>query len=78
MRIYTETRLENFEFWSGAKYLADRLTSEEFDIIEDTLEEVFPDGLSETEINDMFWFDDEFICNCIGYEDIEEFMKERD
>lgn len=45
MTIMKEERLENFEFWSGARYLADKLTSKEFDIIEELLEELYPDGM---------------------------------
>lgn len=29
------------------------------------LEEVFPEGATETEINDFLWFDDEYIYECL-------------
>lgn len=66
MRIKTEKSLQNFQFWSGAKDLAERLTWEELIEIENQLEELYPDGLTETELNDLFWFDAEFICDLIG------------
>ena len=66
MRIKTEKSLQHFQFWSGAKELAERLTWEELIEIENQLEELYPDGLTETEINDLFWFDSEFICDLIG------------
>ena len=59
--------LKNFTFWSGAKDLADLLTSEELEQIEFCLEDLFHDKTpSETEINDLFWHDKDFICEMIG------------
>lgn len=66
MRITTEKTLQQFEFWSGAKDLADRLTFQELDLIEFELEGIYPDGLTETELNDLFWFEEVFICDLIG------------
>lgn len=66
MRIKTEKSLQHFQFWSGAKELAERLTWEELIEIESQLEELYPNGLTETELNDLFWFDSEFICQLIG------------
>ena len=66
MRIKTEKSLQHFQFWSGAKELAERLTWEELIEIENQLEELYPSGLTETELNDLFWFDAEFICDLIG------------
>jgi hypothetical protein len=66
MRINTEKSLQHFQFWSGAKELAERLTWEELLEIEHQLDELYPDGLTETELNDLFWFDAEFICDLIG------------
>ena len=77
MTIIKEERLENFEFWSGARYLADKLTSKEFDIIEELLEELYPDGMEETEINDFFWFDGDTIAQALGYEDEDDMIENR-
>ena len=77
MTIIKEERLENFEFWLGARYLADKLTSKEFDIIEELLEELYPDGMEETEINDFFWFDGDTIAQALGYEDEDDMIENR-
>ena len=66
MKIYTEDYLENFEFWSGAADRANKLTSDEFSQIESILEELYPDGIDATDLNDFFWFDFETIANWIG------------
>ena len=66
MKIIRETDLTYFEFWSGAQDLADKLTYTEFTQITDSLEDLYPDGMTETQINDLFWFDQDFICEMIG------------
>ena len=66
MTIKTEQSLRNFEFWSGAKINAEQLTNEEFDTLENELEDLYPDGMTDTEINDLFWFDFEWICEMLG------------
>lgn len=72
MKIYKEENLRNFEFWSGAKENASELTSEQLDEVENILEDIYPDGMSETEINDLFWFDFDTIKEWLGITDEEE------
>lgn len=78
MKIYREESLSNFEFWSGAKDRAMYLTDEEFDTIESILEECYPDGMTETEINDFFWFEEDTIAEWLGYSSFDEIMEEDD
>ena len=68
MTIKTEQSLRNFEFWSGAKSNAEMMTAEELDSVENELEELYPDGMTDTEINDLFWFDFDYVCELIGLE----------
>ena len=65
MKITTETTLNNFEFWSGAKHNASLLTSDQLDAIESTLEELYPEGMSDTELNDLFWHEFDTVLNWI-------------
>lgn len=59
MTYKVEKSLKDFDFWSGAIANAKNLTNEEFDTIESYLEES-GELMTETEINDFFWFDMEF------------------
>ena len=77
MKIYVENSLKEFDFWSGAKETAKYLTDSDFDTIEAILEDCQPDGMSETAINDLFWFDDDLIAEWLGYADFETLMEER-
>ena len=68
MTIKTEQSLRNFEFWCGARTNAEQLTAEELDSVENELEDIYPDGMTDTEINDLFSFDFEYVCELIGLE----------
>lgn len=72
MKIYEEKNLRNFDFWSGAKDNAVLLTCEQLDEVEQILEDSYPDGMDATEINDLFWFDFDTICEWLGttYEEL--------
>lgn len=72
MKLYKEESLSSFEFWSGAKDRAEKLTSKELDQIESMLEDFYPDGMDETELNDLFWFDFETVLGWIGKEECPE------
>ena len=75
MKIYKEQNLTGFDFWSGARDTVYYLTDEELDTIEGILEELAPDGMDETEINDIFWFEADLIAEWLGYEDFEAIME---
>ena len=69
MKIYSEKSLSNFEFWSGAKDNASELSVDQLDQVEAILEDVYPDGISETELNDLFWFDFDQVKRWLGIDD---------
>ena len=66
MQVTKEINLVNFEFWAGAKDFAEKLTRKELEQIEFNFDDLFHEGMTETQINDIFWFDTEFICELIG------------
>ena len=72
MEYTKELNLTNFEFWSGGKQ--HEFTYNELKEIEKHFEELYYEKpLTETEINDLFWFEEEFLCKCIGL-DYEEYQ----
>lgn len=74
MKIYSEKSLNDFEFWSGARDKVKFLTHDEIEQIEQELEELYPDGMDETEVNDFFWFEDDIIAEWLGYDSFEDIM----
>ena len=77
LRIIMEQPLVDFDFWSGARQRVDELTYEDLQNLEYAIEDLYPDGLTATELNDMFWFDEDFIAQCLGYDDWEDMELQR-
>ena len=73
MKIYKELNLTSFEPWSGAIdtyhiiYNADKL-----DDLELLLEELYPDGIDETQLNDLLWFESDWLYESLGISEEEE------
>lgn len=67
MKITKEISLKDFEAWSGAKDTLNELTESECEQLESILEDVHPDGMDETELNDILWFENDWIAECLGY-----------
>ena len=82
MKIYTEQSLANFKFWSGAETTAQRIWEEQgsegFDQLEAILEDLYPDGIDETDLNDLLWFDADTVYEWLGIDDEEEENEEDD
>ncbi len=73
MKTFNETTLENFDAWSGAKdtkqTILDNNKGDEFDSL---IEELYPDGLSETQLNDILWFESDWCFEQLGITEEEE------
>lgn len=76
MKIISKKPLTSFNFWEGGKDFAEKLTEKELCMIEESLIEDCPNGMWEGELNDLFWFNREYICNVIG--ETEENILERE
>ena len=73
MTITYELDLRNFKAWSGAKDTLERVINEgKCDLLEQILEDTYPDGMTETELNDLLWFEPETIYEWLGISDDEE------
>ena len=67
MTITYELDLNRFEAWSGAKETLERIQREgKCAELENVLEELYPDGMTETELNDLLWFDSESVYEWLG------------
>lgn len=75
MKIIQEISLRGFEFWSGAKDRVDAFSDEQLDEIEQLLEEEYPDGMTDTQLNDLFWFEENWLARLVGYQDYEYLCK---
>ena len=70
MKITSEMSLKNFKAWSGAKDTLNKLIElDKCDDLEFILEDLYPNGMTETQLNDILWFDDEWIYETLGIEE---------
>lgn len=74
MKTFNENAsLSSFEAWSGATSTKDAIIEankvEEFDSL---IEELYPDGLSETQLNDILWFESDWCFEMLGISEDEE------
>lgn len=76
MKITKEVSLENFEAWSGGTDTLNELTSSECEQLEPQLEELYPDGMDETQVNDILWFEQDWIAECLGYKNWEHLKRD--
>ena len=70
MKITSEMSLKNFKAWSGAKDTLNKLIElDKCDDLEFILDDLYPDGLTDTQLNDILWFEDEWIFETLGIEE---------
>ena len=70
MKITSEMNLKNFKAWSGAKDTLNKLIElDKCDELEFILESEYPNGLTNTQLNDLLWFDKDWIYETLGIEE---------
>ena len=74
MKTFNEnTTLINFDAWSGAVDTKERIINEgKADEFDNLIDELYPDGLSETQLNDILWFEEDWLFEMLGISDDEE------
>lgn len=67
--IIDNASISNFDAWSGAKdtkqTIIDNDKENEFD---NMIEELYPDGLTDTQLNDLLWHDSDWVLEQLGIE----------
>lgn len=82
MKIVNEISLSDFEAWSGGAdtlmELTCNLSSEELDTLEAQIVDALDptgEGISDTQLNDFLWFEQDTIAEFLGFDDWEAFMR---
>lgn len=77
--IYTvEKPLSQFEFWSGAKQRTDHLTTEQLDQLDYMMPDILGEKPTDTAINDLFWFEEDYIAQLLGFNSWEALERHND
>jgi hypothetical protein len=66
MKVISEINLTSFEFWSGGLFNAQMLTYDELEQLEYIFEDIYSEGMTDTMINDIMWFDFGVVCEWLG------------
>ena len=73
MLVYYELSLMDFEAWSGAVETKKKIIeNNKVDEFNELIEECYPNGISATKLNDLLWFEDEWIFELLGIENNKE------
>ena len=73
MKVTYELNLVTFEAWSGGEKTLDRILEEgKEDEFIALLEDLYPEGIDETALNDLLRFDADWICESLGMKTDEE------
>ena len=67
MKINGELRLSEGKVWGNAEVVKDIILrenlEEEFEVL---IEELYPNGISLVELNDLLWLDNEYVLSYLG------------
>lgn len=67
MKVTNEINLRDFDAWSGAVDTKERIINEgKEDEFNSLIEDLYGGGLSETQLNDILWFEEEWIFENLG------------
>lgn len=69
LTVRHEICLADFDAWSGAVCTLDLLIEHDLtEQLEDVLNDAYPEGIDETQLNDLLWFEAEWIWDVLGIE----------
>lgn len=72
MKIYCEG-IENYKPWSGAvDFYEEIVDAGNLNQLEFILEDIYPEGMSEIELNDLLWFEEDAVREWLGMNEEEE------
>ena len=67
MKIISETTLKKFRAWAGAVETQEKIIDAgKADAFDRMIEDLYPDGLTATQLNDILWFEEEWVYETLG------------
>ena len=69
IKIYEEKSIDNIEFWGGAVSTINHVAeANKLDLLEQIIEDMYPDGVNIEALNDYLWFESDNIYNMLDIE----------
>ena len=79
MLIVEERGLSEFKAWSGAVETQERIIKAGLEAeFERLIDDCYPEGITSTQLNDILWFDSEWVYETLGMTDEDEDEDEED
>lgn len=78
MLVYREVGSNNINLWREGYKTTMWLTDREVDEVLEYLEELYPEGIDEIELNDFFTFNRDNIAEILGYASWDELIEENE
>lgn len=67
MALVVNVGIDGFKPWSGAVSTWDTIVDEDkLDALEFILEDLYPEGITDTQLNDILWFESDWIYETLG------------
>lgn len=71
--IIKDMLLPDFEAWSGAVNTKSIiLDNDKQEMFEQLIDELYPDGLTDTQLNDILWFETEWLSEMLNIKELAE------
>ena len=74
MKVIQELSMNELDLNSSGRITLAELTDEEISAFEQTIDEEYPEGISETELTDIICYDDDTVALYCGYSNWDELM----
>ena len=74
IKLCNEVSLSEFNTWAGATDTVEHLTNSELETLTQIIADAFPEGMTDTELNDFLWFERDTIAEWLGYNDFDEIL----
>jgi len=79
MKFTCEKSLSEFEAWAGGLNTFNKIEEEnKLDELESILEDAYPDGIAETTLNDLLWFESDWLYEMLGIKEEDEESEDED
>ena len=59
--------ITEFEPWSGAVRIYEELTNPQLEQLDRILEDAYPEGMTDTQFNDILWHDSDWVAELLGF-----------
>lgn len=76
--IENDVTISSFEFWGNAREVVGKLTDEQCEQLDNVINDLYPEGIDKTSLNDLFSFEEDVIAEWLGFKDFDQLERIND